>query len=75
MVEGARLERVYRGNSIEGSNPSLSATTAFFVIFFIMLPKFCLTPARGLDMDCSVFVLQMRLMATSAKALRPASRV
>ena len=26
MVEGARLERVYRGNSIEGSNPSLSAT-------------------------------------------------
>src|SRR5690606_17585179 len=26
VVEGARLERVYRGNSIEGSNPSLSAT-------------------------------------------------
>lgn len=26
MVEGARLERVYRGNSIEGSNPSLTAT-------------------------------------------------
>ena len=26
MVEGARLESVYRGNSIEGSNPSLSAT-------------------------------------------------
>ncbi len=25
MVEGARLERVYRGNSIEGSNPSLTA--------------------------------------------------
>ena len=24
-VEGARLESVYRGNSIEGSNPSLSA--------------------------------------------------
>ena len=23
MVEGARLESVYRGNSIEGSNPSL----------------------------------------------------
>ena len=28
MVEGARLERVYRGNSIEGSNPSLSARTS-----------------------------------------------
>ena len=25
MAEGARLESVYRGNSIEGSNPSLSA--------------------------------------------------
>ena len=25
MVEGARLERVCRGNSTEGSNPSLSA--------------------------------------------------
>ncbi len=25
MVEGARLERVYTGNRIEGSNPSLSA--------------------------------------------------
>ena len=25
MVEGARLESVYRGNSIQGSNPCLSA--------------------------------------------------
>ncbi len=25
MVEGARLERVYTGNRIEGSNPSLTA--------------------------------------------------
>ena len=25
MVEGARLERVYRGNPIKGSNPFLSA--------------------------------------------------
>ena len=25
VVEGARLERVYTGNRIEGSNPSLSA--------------------------------------------------
>ena len=25
VVEGARLERVYAGNRIEGSNPSLSA--------------------------------------------------
>ena len=26
MVEGARLESVFRGNSNEGSNPSLSAS-------------------------------------------------
>ena len=26
MVEGAALEMLYRGNSIEGSNPSLSAS-------------------------------------------------
>ena len=31
MAEGARLESVYAGNRIEGSNPSPSAT------FFIML--------------------------------------
>ncbi len=29
MVEGARLESVFRGNSNEGSNPSLSATRLF----------------------------------------------
>tara|TARA_B100000378_G_scaffold276753_1_gene275404 strand:+ start:444 stop:782 length:339 start_codon:yes stop_codon:yes gene_type:complete len=28
VVEGARLERVYTGNRIEGSNPSLSAITS-----------------------------------------------
>ena len=28
MVEGARLESVFRGNSNEGSNPSLSASNA-----------------------------------------------
>lgn len=33
MVEGARLERVYRGNSIEGSNPSLTATLFGNVLF------------------------------------------
>src|SRR5579885_3211373 len=30
VVEGARLESVYRGNSIEGSNPSLSAISLSF---------------------------------------------
>ena len=29
MVEGARLESVYRGNSIAGSNPAFSAAELF----------------------------------------------
>ena len=29
MVEGARLESVFRGNSNVGSNPTLSATSEF----------------------------------------------
>ena len=38
MVEGAALEMLYRGNSIEGSNPSLSASPVrkgriFFAFF------------------------------------------
>ena len=32
MAEGARLESVYRGNSIEGSNPSLTATHPLEVV-------------------------------------------
>ena len=32
MAEGARLESVYAGNRIEGSNPSPSATTPFCLI-------------------------------------------
>ena len=39
MAEGAPLLRVYRGNSIEGSNPSLSAikqATLFRVAFFMV---------------------------------------
>ena len=36
MVEGARLESVFRGNSNEGSNPSLSAI--LFYRFFNYLP-------------------------------------
>ena len=32
MVEGARLESVFRGNSNEGSNPSLSAIVAIQVV-------------------------------------------
>ncbi len=32
MVEGARLESVYRGDSIVGSNPTVSATALFSYI-------------------------------------------
>ncbi len=33
MVEGARLESVYTGNRIAGSNPALSARNIFNSIF------------------------------------------
>lgn len=40
VVEGARLESVYTGNRIEGSNPSVSANTnqrpAFGGVFLFM---------------------------------------
>ena len=45
MVEGARLESVYTGNRIEGSNPSLSAmyfraaSAAFFITGFSVGPQ------------------------------------
>ena len=34
VVEGARLERVYGCKPIEGSNPSLSASSTDFCLFF-----------------------------------------
>ena len=35
VVEGARLERVYTGNRIEGSNPSLSANLNRRLLFLL----------------------------------------
>ena len=37
VVEGARLERVYGCKPIEGSNPSLSASSTDFFLFFNIL--------------------------------------
>lgn len=34
MVEGARLESVYTGNRIAGSNPALSASIIDLIDFF-----------------------------------------
>ena len=45
MVEGARLERVYTGNRIEGSNPSLTATC----------PRESVLPIRPRPDFCVVF--------------------
>jgi hypothetical protein len=36
VVEGARLESVYRGNSIEGSNPSFSAMIKWPVLLRVV---------------------------------------
>src|SRR5258707_12625957 len=39
VAEGARLESVYRGNSIQGSNPCLSA-----ILFFLIFAVFYVVP-------------------------------
>ena len=39
MAEGARLESVYAGNRIEGSNPSPSAIIFSFIILAEILKK------------------------------------
>ena len=41
MAEGARLESVYTGNRIGGSNPSLSASLAFLVLTLALLLPSC----------------------------------
>ena len=47
VVEGARLESVYRGNSIEGSNPSLSAMYDKITGLLETRDSFQSTPLRG----------------------------
>lgn len=76
MVEGARLERVYRGNSIEGSNPSLSATTIIFPLYNSTMFKYLSYPTWGLDIFCSGFVFPPILsIAALARIRREASLV
>ena len=48
MVEGARLESVYRGNSIGGSNPSLSAIPSYRIIASHFGLAFALLPNSGI---------------------------
>ena len=57
MVEGARLERVYRGNSIEGSNPSLSATTILKPLQIKIFERLLSNKAMPLDNSVFIFVL------------------
>ena len=47
MVEGARLERVCRGNSTEGSNPSLSAIALGY------LPEYICVVASAGETRCT----------------------
>jgi hypothetical protein len=76
VVEGARLERVYRGNSIEGSNPSLSATLRKYSCKIIILNLHLSNMFDLVRQICSGFVPQpTRFMAPSARPRRLASRV
>ena len=55
MVEGARLESVYRGDSIVGSNPTVSATHPIIsktYVEIVGLPTFLPTFSRELVTDC-----------------------
>ncbi len=58
VVEGARLESVYRGNSIMGSNPILSAIpfNIFLKYFLLIINKVCLfifSYIKLLNVKCS----------------------
>ena len=39
MAEGARLESVYAGNRIGGSNPSLSAITLYYLVLVSLMMR------------------------------------
>ena len=55
VVEGARLESVYRGDSIVGSNPTVSATHPIIsktCVEIVGLPTFLPTFSRELVTNC-----------------------
>ena len=72
MVEGARLESVFRGNSNEGSNPSLSAT--FPQSMRVVLPEQSLPAKLTLNPEFRMSVLRLlhveRGLAVGASARR-----
>jgi hypothetical protein len=51
VVEGARLESVYRGNSIVGSNPTLSAMNTNTTTAYSHLSNLVLEPPPGAVTD------------------------
>ena len=52
VVEEARLESVYTGNRIEGSNPSVSAMERFYVYVLQCLKDFSFYIGQCDDLDC-----------------------
>src|SRR5690606_4688083 len=74
VVEGARLERVYTGNRIEGSNPSLSATirlqtsnSPIWAPKFLLISKGVSTFDRASDTESNpIFVLCMAFVSNHA---------
>jgi hypothetical protein len=72
VVEGARLESVYAGNRIAGSNPAPSASyyvpdIAYIIVF---LGSYFLANLRGLPVSCSKqFVAETVARAISAAAV------
>jgi Arm DNA-binding domain len=61
VAEGARLESVYTGNRIVGSNPTPSARIALFRSFCLLstsLPKMCLAVSRNLAVLLNLSLFQ-----------------
>ena len=66
MAEGARLESVYRGNSIAGSNPALSAKKIKPVRAFLF-PAACKACFASLS---SLFMLSLSILTEYIKGFR-----
>jgi hypothetical protein len=71
VVEGARLESVCRGNSTEGSNPSLSESLLFidFLVFSTICPRARFSPARRVCADSAFRFLRFNRSCRASSSI------
>ena len=68
MVEGARLESVYTGNRIEGSNPSLSAIIKDFISYFKIEINFILNRLHRMYLKLILFFFSFLFLSQTVLA-------